>query len=391
MASVNANEVPQLLSAANISSFINETIFNHTIDAVSATASSGVSDAANSVMLPPYITSTLLFAISGFFSFSLLWSLFLYPVSAFGWNVYLIDDERHLQTLKQKYVRSATIINNNEAFGWVFGYWYIGYIYATGDRFSKTQSCYILARKDLMNDVTQPVFTEDVGRKEIYIKLHDRCGNYDYIYYTERKLNVTDFHPREAQAQAIDHIEKYYKENKFATVLLAGPPNAGKSVISLLLTKRLKGSLVYEFNPTEPGNNFNNLYNKANPTFSCPLIVTFEEVDGMIEAIHQGKVLRHEHKPISIYNKATWNTFMDNIDHRFYPFVVFLFTTNRLLQWFETLDPSYMRQGRVNVKIRLTETSCELVNDSILNKSSCNEENNNSNCGEKFKHLNEAQ
>lgn len=305
--------------------------------------------------------STILFAVSGFFSFSLLWSLFLYPVSVFGWNVYLVDDERHLQILKQKFVRAATIINNNEAFGWIFGHWYVGYIYQSGDRFNKTQACYVLARKEMMDQVTQPVFTETVGRKEIFIKVHDRCGSYDFIYYTERKLNVTDFHPRDPQQKAITHIEQYYKEHKFATVLLSGPPNAGKSVIALLLAKQLSGSLVYEFNPTEPGNNFNNLYNKASPTFGCPLIVTFEEVDVMIDALHHGKVQRHDSKPISIYNKATWNTFMDNIDHRFYPYVVFLFTTNRPFSWFDTLDASYMRQGRVNVKLHLTESSCESV------------------------------
>jgi hypothetical protein len=82
---------------------------------------------------------------------------------------------------------------------------------------------------------------------------------------------------------------------------------------------------------------------------------------------------------------------MDNIDHRFYPFVVFLFTTNRSLQWFEALDPSYMRQGRVNVKIQLTESTCELVKDSALDKSRTNEANTNRNCDAKEKHNLEAQ
>lgn len=318
-------------------------------------------------MLGSFGLSTVLVAVSGAFSLSILWSLLLYPTIIFGVQLYLIDDERQLQLLKTKFVKnSCSITNNNEAFGWIFGRWFLGYIYQTGDRFSKAQSCYILAPNAMINEILQPVIPSEPGKTEIYIKIFDRCGNFDYMYYTERKLNVTDFTPREQQTKAIKFIESYYKAQKFATVLLSGPPNCGKSVIALLLARHFSGSLVYEFNPTEPGNHINNLYNKVNPTFSAPLIITFEEVDGMIEAIHFGKIVRHDTKPISIYNKATWNTFLDNIDHRFYPHVIFLFTTNKALKWFEDLDPSYMRNGRVNVKIAMTDSSCDLVYDASL-------------------------
>lgn len=307
--------------------------------------------------------SGIVLALSGCFSMSILWSLFLLPMRMFGLSLYFVDDERQLQALKRIVAKSSSIVNNDEAFGWIFGKWYVGYIYQSGDRWQKSQMCYLIARKILIDEIKPQPVQLNTSAEPVFVQLYDRCGNYDYIYYTDRKLNVTDFMARPQQEKAICFIESYYKVQKFATVLLSGPPNCGKSVIALLLAKHFSGSLVYEFNPTEPGNSINNLYNKVNPSFNAPLIITFEEVDGMIEAIHHGKVTRHDTKPISIYNKATWNTFLDNIDHRFYPHVIFLFTTNRCLSWFEDLDPSYMRNGRVNVKIAMTASSCELVYD----------------------------
>lgn len=310
------------------------------------------------------VWASVLLAVGGLIGVSRLWSLMLFPASLLGWRVYKVDDERHLQILKQRFVRAATIVHNNESTGWIFGCWFVGFINQSEHSLSRSQTCFLLARQAMMRQVTQPVFVETTtGRRDVFITVYDRCGGYESVYFTERKLNVSDFHPRPPQEEAIAHIQRHFAARKFATVLLSGAPNTGKSVVALLLAKQLNGSFVHEFNPTEPGNHFNNLYNKAGPSRERPLIVTFEEVDGMIDAVHHGKIRRHDSKPIAIHNKATWNTFLDNIDHGFYPFVVFLFTTNQPFAWFDELDASYMRRGRISVKLRLTESSCEVWNE----------------------------
>lgn len=254
------------------------------------------------------------------------------------------------------------MVSNNEALGWLFGKWFVGFVQVSGDGRNKSCKAYLFAHKALYEELTRP---KPIGSnpvvKQSCITVYDRCGHYDYLYYSDRRLDVTDFNPTDIQQKVIYMTTSYFKEKKNAVVLLSGPSNAGKSMIAILLAKALEGSIVYEFNPTEPGNNFNTLYNKASPTYSTPLIATFEEVDGMIDAIHFQKITRHESKPITVHNKATWNTFMDNIDHKFYPNVIFFFTTNRPLEYFDELDPSYMRTGRVGLKIRMDLASCELV------------------------------
>jgi hypothetical protein len=47
---------------------------------------------------------------------SILWSLLIFPIRILGYKLFLIDDERQLQALKQKFTPHSSIINNNEAF-----------------------------------------------------------------------------------------------------------------------------------------------------------------------------------------------------------------------------------------------------------------------------------
>ncbi len=96
-----------------------------------------------------------------------------HPLSAFGWKVHFIDDERHLQVLKQKFVTNATIVNNNEAFGWIFGKWFVGYIYLGFDRYRKFQQCYILAQKAMMDRVTQFTDCDSSGKAEVFIRIYE--------------------------------------------------------------------------------------------------------------------------------------------------------------------------------------------------------------------------
>jgi hypothetical protein len=114
-----------------------------------------------------------------------------------------------------------------------------------------------------------------------------------------------------------------------------------------------KISIVDTFNPTHPGDYFIPLYNKVSPTQDASLIVIIEEVDIIIKKIHNNLINTHRDIPTLITNKSEWNTFFDRFERGLYPYVIIIMTTNQSISYFDELDPSYMRFGRVNIKYHM--------------------------------------
>ena len=52
--------------------------------------------------------------------------------------------------------------------------------------------------------------------------------------------------------------------------------------------------------------------------------------------------------PISVQNKTGWNRMLDEIGRGLYPHLILLMTSNRDPAFIRSLDPSYIREGRVN-------------------------------------------
>ena len=75
-----------------------------------------------------------------------------------------------------------------------------------------------------------------------------------------------------------------------------------------------------------------------------PVIIVIEEVDIMIQKIDKG-LDKNKEIPIEIYNKTTWNNFMDDLI--FYK-IILIFTSNTSKQDIDKIDPSYLRQGRID-------------------------------------------
>jgi hypothetical protein len=75
-----------------------------------------------------------------------------------------------------------------------------------------------------------------------------------------------------------------------------------------------------------------------------PVILVIEEVDVLIKKIHKG-IDKNNEIPISIYNKTSWNNFMDDLI--FYK-IILIFTSNTSKTEIDKLDTSYLRKGRID-------------------------------------------
>jgi hypothetical protein len=175
------------------------------------------------------------------------------------------------------------------------------------------------------------------------INVFIRKGSFRNLYYSSIRLDLSHINPIGEQQSVIDSIKNIYTKNGSASVFINGVAGAGKSTIGYLLAKELNGSYCHTFNPTEPGDFLSNLMVDIRVD-DDPVIIVIEEVDTMIQKIDKGLDKNNE-IPIEIYNKTTWNNFMDDLI--FYK-IILIFTSNTSKKDLDKLDPSYLRKGRID-------------------------------------------
>jgi gluconate kinase len=151
------------------------------------------------------------------------------------------------------------------------------------------------------------------------------------------------------QSYIVEDIMAKYKAKQRLIVFIHGVTGAGKSSIGMLLAKELRGNYSNKFNPIEPGDNFQNMMRDIDTEDfdeKPPLVVVIEEIDTMIDLIHRGEVPTHKKVTTMIRNKASYNTFFD--DMIIYTKVIFILTSNKSKEEIDKLDTCYLRQGRIN-------------------------------------------
>ena len=59
----------------------------------------------------------------------------------------------------------------------------------------------------------------------------------------------------------------------------------------------------------------------------------------------------HKDIPTEVYNKTTWNTLLDDINIKLYPYLIIILTSNLSNSDIDLKynDTSYIRTGRVNI------------------------------------------
>ena len=180
------------------------------------------------------------------------------------------------------------------------------------------------------------------------ITLYKRNNYYLNIGYCKNKINIGDNIPTNCQKLIINEIATLFKNKNRIVCYLYGKFGQGKTFLTYLLANELKCSLCKTFNPTDPGDELSELYAIIQPTQDNPLIILLDEVDIMINTIHKESLKPHKKVAREVFNKNTWNTFLDNIDFGHYPNLILIMCSNKTPKEINELDTSYLRKNRVH-------------------------------------------
>jgi hypothetical protein len=301
----------------------------------------------------------LLMLLTG--SLVILWTVPLLVFRFVGLRLYCIKNEQHILFATKKISARASISEDDEPKGWIWGRWYLGYVTENSSLYGTGNMIWIFTSesfyKDLIADANKPLTAES------QVSFCYREGTFKYFFYRKRKIDM-DFKPRINQVAAIHQIIAHFIQNKHNVVFLYGPPNSGKSIIPILIAKQLNGVLLDTFNPTDPGDSLEKAYNSVLPQAGQPLIVILEEVDIMLDKVHAKTIKDHKETPTLVKDKIGWNLFLDRIDRRMYPHLLLIMTSNKDPSYIDSLDAAYIRAGRVNMRIKINKMedhldSCE--------------------------------
>ncbi|NBR16041.1 MAG: hypothetical protein EBU01_15905 [Crocinitomicaceae bacterium] len=270
--------------------------------------------------------------------------------SFFGYSFAILNNVRTIESVQRKNIHSYVITDDKLPIGTFYGfhkYYFFGYL--------KKDILYLISTNEDYDYLTQEkkYFIETPQNKkvsnEFNILFVNSTTSHSWTTYRKRNINTTGIVAKPFQQKIIEEIDAVYKKNKVCISFICGYFGIGKSYLGILLNKHLNGNLCQTFNPTICGDNFEYLYNLVKPNENSPLIVVLDEFDVMLENIHLQKIKLHKNYPTQIYNKCTYNLFMDNFRLNMYPYTIVLLISNKSKDYLDkTYDPSYLREKRID-------------------------------------------
>jgi len=289
------------------------------------------------------------------------WIAFLMFTQYVGIRQYRIRDLETAKRIQSRLTRSSSGDERNRRMGWSAGCWYLLNIDILHYGSTESMEVWMISTNDSYTRLTEQeiIYTHSTNpdkeiEKKSSITVIQRVGTYYSTDFSQRSIAI-GFKPSYSQSQVIEHIKEAFYKERSCVAFLHGPPGSGKSMVGLLLANSLGGKICSNLQPWQPGNTLVTLHNEAAPTKENPLIVMIDEVDIALMNIHCGNILPHKNIPIAIMDKPSWNRFLDEINRGMYPWTILLMTANRGPDFIRSLDPSYIRTGRVNLIEELTE------------------------------------
>lgn len=203
------------------------------------------------------------------------------------------------------------------------------------------------------------------GCRKLISVLERTSSTYESWGYNLKKVNSPRILEFEGQRAIVDDIKNLWKQAIASqkgnlTVLISGPPGTGKSQIATILAIELDGIFCEHYIPIMAGNNLNYVTRQASASVKHPLIILIDEYDDIIRAIDPSLPEKqpHIHKSVhtEVTDKSSHNKWLDRIARGLsIQNLILILTTNKPISWFNELDSSYIRTGRVDAKYTTTE------------------------------------
>ena len=309
-----------------------------------------------------------------FIFFSLLTSLqffFVVPLligHIFRIQGYKVTDQSECNTLIRKLeIKHSSLVQNEKPFGFFYGKWFVGYMNSHETQNNHSQVMYLIIRRSCFENLKKCNENDinDKGERidQKFIKIRERRGNPWWWEYTERHYNATKFLHKEAREYQNDVINDILriingKSSKSGTFFVYGEPGTGKSLLTLLLAKKIGAYYCDTWKPTDPGDTLSQVYSTIAPDEEMPLVLVLEECDKIMFDILDGKIVQHKNVLIQIREKSDWNGMLDKItDLGFYPHLILILTSNIFLDKINERDKSLLRTGRIDKAYHISSTS----------------------------------
>jgi hypothetical protein len=293
----------------------------------------------------------------GYVATQLPWVLIFLVTQLFDIRLYCLT-ERDICSRVQKRISdwSTHKTENNRGYGYSFGYWYLVSVNINKNSDGDNYNVYIISNKS-----SYEYLTKDSQEPQVYslytvprndLKIYERCGSYCNSWFRQRTVKINSITARPEQETIIESIKSHHAKYNHTVVYLYGPPGSGKSIVGILLANSYKSAYCNTLKPWQPGDNLGSLYSDVEPTQSSPLILAFDEFDGPLIQIHTG-IEPHPKFIIQTRDKTGWNQLLDEIHIGMYPNLILLLTSNKTPEFIRELDPSYIREGRVDLMFEL--------------------------------------
>ena len=295
------------------------------------------------------------------------WTILLLGIRWTGLCLYHIRNREKARRFQKRVSQHCTyFVDGNLGGGYAIGKYFMAHVSIQNSDYGDAYDVWVFCTASVFETLTAPLATDssdafsDAGSasepsektentppsKPSTIVILDRLGTYCSVFFRSRSITLTRLQPRENQKPIMEKVLTHYKKHGHAVVYLHGPPGAGKSVMGLLLAKELGASFCNTLKPWQPGDTLGELYYDVEPTADKPLVLVLDEFD---EALVQFPIPPHHKIPIAVPDKAGWNRMMDEVHWGLFPHLVLVLTSNRPPEFIHELDPSYIREGRVDV------------------------------------------